>query len=191
MSGKSSPQLILRVSLVPKPLHYINLRNAVGGHQWKKKLRPTLLDAQKELVCCICKAKTETPSDLKAHEKWSYDTSSTPAFARLEAITLICESCHRCDHFMNTVIQVEDGRYPPDAVDETVRHFCRVNKASNGVFERHLKEAIAENKRLSKLKWRISFGAYSHMVDDAGLKRLEARIPDTEIVVRSRPHGRT
>jgi hypothetical protein len=92
VSRKSSSDFILRVQLIPKPLHGINLRFAIGQDQWQKKLRARLLAAQKKLACRICGVKPEKPSDLEAHEEWSYDTSSFPAVAQIETISLICKS---------------------------------------------------------------------------------------------------
>jgi hypothetical protein len=130
--------------------------------------------------------KPEKPSDLEAHEEWSYDTSSVPAVAQIETISLICKSCHRCEHFMHTVIMVEDGRYPPDTLEATAAHFCRVNKTTNDAFDRHLREAVKEYKRLSKIgleDWEVGFGRYNHLVDEKAFERLESKISGKIVVV--------
>ena len=183
MREKPSSDLILRVQLIPKPLHRINLRNAIGKHQWQKKLRPKLFAAQKKLACHLCGEKLEKPSDLKAHEEWSYDESVTPALALLETISLICESCHRCEHFLHTVIMVQEGEYPADTLEAVAAHFCRVNRTSHDAFEDHLREATRENKRRSKLEWEIGFGNYSHMVDGEARERLELLTSSKSVVV--------
>lgn len=186
MRRKRSGDFILRIQLVPKPLHGINLRIAIGKDQWQKKLRARLLSAQKKPACRICGVKPEKPPDLEAHEEWSYDTSSIPAVAQIETISLICESCHRCEHFIHTMIMVRDGIYSPDALDAAVAHFCRVNKTTNDEFNRHLREAIDENKRLSGIgleDWEVSFGRYNDLVDEKVLERLEAKIQGQIVVV--------
>ncbi len=80
---------------------------------------------------------------------------------------------------------VEEGIYPEDAIDDAIDHFCRVNKTTRAVFERHLDAALVEYDRLSKLSWRIDWGSYAHMIDDVALARLGlSKSTDSRVIAR-------
>src|SRR5258708_809011 len=100
--------LRLQIRPIPKPLLGINLRAALGKYRWKQ-LRQSII-AEHDLCCDTCGKKVESHSDLSAHEEWTYDTSQTPAVARVKDIVLICWHCHACEHFGFTLILEREGQ---------------------------------------------------------------------------------
>lgn len=153
------------INLVPKPLHFRNLRKILTQTQWDK-IRKQLI-AEHGNTCQVCKADVKKVS---AHEEWEYDTTSTPAVSRLTGITLSCWHCHAVEHFLNTGLLVQSGRLTQQALDDTMAHFCRLNRVGLNEFEAHLAEAYAEWERLNALEWVIDWGKYSDQVSEREAK---------------------
>jgi hypothetical protein len=156
--------LRLQIRPIPKPLHGINLRTTLGKYRWKQ-LRQSIT-AERDLCCDTCGKKVESYSALSGHEEWTYDTSQTPAVARVKGILLSCWHCHACDHFPLTLILEREGQITAEGVEEAIAHFCAVNHVGRDGFEQHLRAAMAEWDRLSELEWRVDFGPFAGLVDE-------------------------
>lgn len=146
------------IQLVPVPLWGSNMRKLMPRSQWRK-LREALLDRH-GLRCAICGAEAEESRTLNAHEEWVYDEASDPATARLTGVTLICWHCHHVGHWGVTKTLVAQGNLTQRAIDDTIAHFCRLNKATKKAFEAHEKQATKEWERRSQRKWRIDYGPF-------------------------------
>jgi hypothetical protein len=153
---KTQPPLTLAIKPVPKSLHGVNLRKLLTQTQWRK-LRQSVIDRDGS-SCLTCNS---IPDRIYAHEDWEYDTTQKPAVARIGRIALQCWHCHACEHFMHTLIMVEDGSYGGQVIDEIVAHFCKVNGVGPEVFEAHLNGAIADWERLSELDWKVDFRPFA------------------------------
>jgi hypothetical protein len=176
-------QLVLSIQLVPARLSKKNLwsPSALGKYGWRK-LRRRLL-AGRSLKCESCGSRAEK---LDAHERWAYQTSESPAVAKLKGITFLCGKCHGCVHFGRTVIMVREGYLTWDQVEETIKHYCRVNRVKRHDFERHLESAIKRRDRLSKLQWTVEYGPFSALVAER-LARQNARATKEPVKLRLNP----
>lgn len=172
-----SDRRILGINLIPKPLYGRNLRATIGQYRWRK-LRRTLFANNLELRCETCGAIVEGPALLSAHEEWLYVTSKKPAVARLQNIRLICRPCHGCEHFGLTLILLQKGFLTWSQVEETIRHYCDVNRVSLVAFRRDLKRASTLWKKRSRRKWRVDFRNYSGLIEEKVLwkERIPARL---------------
>lgn len=158
----------LTVKLVPNPLHGQNLRKVLPRSQWDK-IRKPVIEAQRG-VCAVCNRPTDK---LSGHEEWNYDTSQTPAVAKLTGITATCGDCHRVEHFINTIALVSEGTLRREVLEETIAHFCRVNGVDEAAFKAHMDEAAARHESLSVLEWRIDWGEFAGQIE--ALERKKAR----------------
>jgi hypothetical protein len=152
------------IHLVPLTLHYFNLHSVLPRSRWQK-LRKAML-AKYGLRCQTCgKTKTESRR-INCHEVWDYRTHGEPAPAVLTGLSLACWHCHAIEHFGNTEWMVEQGYLTSQAIEDTVQHFCRVNRVDRAEFERHRDAAYAEWERLSAMRWEVSWGAFTEVVGE-------------------------
>jgi hypothetical protein len=59
---------------------------------------------------------------------------------------------------------VREGALREDAIGDTIEHWCRVNAATRLASDRHLREAMAEWKRLSGFEWTTNYGIYASLI---------------------------
>ncbi len=139
--------LNLDIAMLPGPLHRASVRHFVSWRQWKK-FKDALV-AERGAQCATC---GKEGVRLHLHEEWAYDTRSTPAVARIVGTNLLCFHCHMCGHigFLHNVAL--SGELP-NALEDTIRHFCSVNGVRREVFHRRAGAAERDAERLSKLNW--------------------------------------
>lgn len=154
MGTRKQPKL--SISLVPIPLHRINLRTAIGQHRWRKYRRSIL---PKKLNCSICGAKAKESSQLHAHEEWSYRRIGRRNIAKLIKIDFQCMLCHGCNHFV-----LSFSLLGPERIHEPIEHYCRVNSVTFETFVRHRKQATEIWKRRSRLKWEVNYGQFANLI---------------------------
>jgi len=155
-------ELIHPISPVPLGLWGINLRKVMKQTQWRK-IRANII-AERGMKCETCDKALEQSRDVKAHEDWEYDTSKDPAVARLTKIILSCWHCHAIEHFGATKNMVAKGQLTQRAIDDTVAHFCKINKATVEEFENHHNEVFARWSEMNELNWVVDWGLYSEEV---------------------------
>lgn len=149
----------LSINTVPQPLWGRNLRKEkMTKRQWQK-LRARLI-GERGMLCKTCGKEVAASRDIRAHERWEYDTSVAPAVARLTGIELVCWLCHAVEHFGVTERLVENGEMRAEALDETIDHFCAVNGVERSAFESHRRDAFARWRELSELEWQIDWGTF-------------------------------
>jgi hypothetical protein len=157
------------IRMVPGPLWGMNLRRMLPKSHWNK-IRQNLI-AECGLKCQTC-GKVETESSrIYAHEEWAYETTRSPAIARLVSLKLSCWHCHAVEHFGATGNMVLSGELTERAVEDTIHHFCRLNQVGREAFQTYLADAKAEWMRLSELKWKIDWGSFDAIVTEAKQKR--------------------
>jgi hypothetical protein len=150
------------IRMVPLPLWRKNLRHMIPKSRWQK-IRQSLLQ-ERGLQCQTCgKAETEGKR-IFAHEEWEYETTRSPAIAHLKGLALSCWHCHAVEHFGATGNMVGSGELSPQAIVDTIEHFCRVNRVGRDAFDAHGAEARAEWNRLSKLEWTVDWGAFTALI---------------------------
>jgi len=162
---------ILPIGLIPRPLGTKNLRNLLGKSRWTKLRRANL---PTPLRCDVCNLLVRHSSELHAHEVWKYFARCKPAIAKLNQITFLCKTCHGCAHFswdLNAIYGLKTERFEAELaclkkrIEQVILHYCRVNKISRKSFDRHLKYANAQLKRLSKIQnWIFDWGAFEPLV---------------------------
>jgi len=161
------------IRMVPGPLWGKNLRRLLPKSQWNKIRRNVI--AERGLKCQTC-GKVEIESKrIFAHEEWEYDTGRTPAVARLVELKLSCWHCHAVEHFGATGNMVRSGELTERAIEDTIRHFCRLNGVGRNEFESQLAEAKAAWMRMSQLQWEVDWGQFNSLIAAAEQKR-QARI---------------
>jgi hypothetical protein len=162
------------IRMVPRPLWGMNLRRLLPKSRWSK-IRQGLI-AERGLKCQTC-GKVETESNhIFAHEEWEYETTRSPATARLSGLKLSCWHCHAVEHFGATVNMVHGSRELTDrAIEDTIEHFCRLNSVGPNEFHAHLAEAKAEWSRLNRLDWTIDWGSFDSLITETGHKRQDRR----------------
>lgn len=156
----ATPTLRLRITPVPRPLFGLNLRKIIGKGRWRK-IRKALLE-ENGCVCAICGAEPEDVRQIHGHEEWVYDTSTTPAVARLNGITLHCWLCHGVEHYLLAMKLAALGYEEQERL--IVQHFCDVNGADEDLFAKHLSEAMAIWSPLCDLEWTVDYRDYTNLV---------------------------
>jgi hypothetical protein len=132
----------LSIRMVPRPLWGVNLRRALPRSRWGKLRRAHI--AEHGLRCQTC-GKVETENNrIFCHEAWEYDTTRAPAIAHLAGLALCCWHCHAVEHFGSTGNMVSSGELTPQAIEDTIAHFCRVNDVGRGAFAAQGAEAKAD-----------------------------------------------
>jgi hypothetical protein len=150
---------------IPVPLWGANLRFMLGRYRWGK-LRAAIMD-HRGLKCESCGKRMRKRRRVYAHEHWSYLFWKHKGVAILEGIGLSCWHCHAVEHFGVTRTLVAQGILGPRAIKETIAKFCQVNRATRADFERHLRKSMAEWNRLSDKKWKVDWGKFGTLIDDA------------------------
>jgi hypothetical protein len=59
------------------------------------------------------------------------------------------------------MLLVSQGVLSEQAIEDTIDHFCRVNRVSKRQFSQHFKSAMQEWERLSKFQFEVDFGDWS------------------------------
>lgn len=150
------------INPVPAPLWGVNLRAMLTKTEWRK-LREGLI-AERGLKCETCGRVESESKDIAAHEEWDYDTSATPAIAKLTGIKLSCWHCHAVEHFGATKSMAASGEVGAYAVEDTIEHFCRLNGVGRAEFDAHHEAAFAEWSKLNSLEWNMDWGAFASRV---------------------------
>ncbi len=130
------------ISPIPAPLWGVNLRKVLTRTEWRK-VREGLI-AERGLKCETCGGVQYETKDIAAHEEWEYDTSGSPAVAKLTGIRLVCWPCHAVEHFGATKSMVASGDLSDFAIEDTIAHFCRLNGVGKAEFDAHHQKAFAE-----------------------------------------------
>jgi hypothetical protein len=148
-------KLVLKITPIPKPLYGVNLRNPklFKKSHWEA-IRGSAIEERGQR-CETCGKKIRKSSDIQAHEEWSYDTSTDPATANITRIVLQCRMCHECEHFFRMLNLFENGQLEKRQILDLRKHFCKVNAVGAKDFDRHVRIAWKEWKRLSALRWRV------------------------------------
>lgn len=154
-------KLALDIEPVPKPLWHENLRHRLTQAQWRRERAKVI--AERGLVCESCGKVEALSKKIAAHEEWSYDTTTTPAVARLLGIKLSCWSCHAVEH-IGMAHELATSGAVPHALDVAIAHFCTMNGATRAEFEAHKDRVFAEWHRRNQLTWVVDWGAWRDLV---------------------------
>ncbi|MDZ4762384.1 MAG: hypothetical protein SGJ21_15075 [Alphaproteobacteria bacterium] len=149
----------LEIALIPGPLWNFNLREFLSPGQWRK-LRMQHIEKY-GAFCQTCGKDVSARGAAQGHEVWEYDTSSTPAVARLKGLSLACWHCHMAEHWGR--LENLSGTLTR-AVPDTIKHYCNVNGVTRPTWKRDKVRAFAEWRRLSRLEWELDWGEYAPML---------------------------
>ena len=169
--------LRLRIELVPKDLHYWNLRSdsvGLGKDGWSKLRRAILAERGPE--CAICGG-TDNPH---GHEVWGYIEKAKIGIAKLAGIEIVCGPCHYAHHWGFTQALVGEGKMEDSSKQALIEHFLKVNQCTRSDFDRHALDTLAEWKRRNRLKWRVDWGAYEPLIK--AVQGRAAKLVDTKPV---------
>ena len=173
----ASHRLKLRIELVPERLWEQNLRHhdGLGKHRWDKLRRQII--KKNGARCNICGA---TDRKLHGHEIWDYREKKTVGTAVLLGVEIVCIDCHDIHHWGRTTKLFQDGVISAERYRHLRKHFRRVNRCTQEVFDRHcLRNARIWSLR-SKKRWKIDWGDFKPAVTEAKAARdaWAARNPD-------------
>jgi hypothetical protein len=155
-------ELVHPVAPIPFPLWGQNLRKIMKQGEWKT-IRKSLIE-ERGLTCETCGKVIEKSRDIKTHEDWVYDISKNPAVAHLTKLILSCWHCHAIEHFGATKNMVASGLLSQRAIDETISHFCNLNKATPEEFRKHHDDVFEIWSQMNELNWIIDWGPFSDWV---------------------------
>ncbi|MBT4377139.1 hypothetical protein HOD29_07240 [archaeon] len=142
--------LLLTIELIPESTFFKSLHNFYKYHSngsiedWqriKKKLR--VLEGDQ---CWICGAEG---GRLEAHEFYEFEFYEGKPLQNLMGIHHLCKKCHMVKHFEFWMSKGYDKK-------ELVEHFCKVNKCSEEIFDKHKIEAVAAWREKNKFKWSVN-----------------------------------
>jgi hypothetical protein len=171
-------RLKLRIELIPKPLWEQNLRlhDALGKGRWDT-LRRKLIKTN-GAQCAICGA-TER---LHGHEIWEYREKKTVGTALLLRVEIVCIDCHDIHHWGRTTKLFEAGVISRDRYGFLRKHFRKVNRCRQHVFDNHFIQSARVWSRRSKKRWKVDWGSYGPAIAEAkaGREAWAARNPDRE-----------
>lgn len=163
MHPQENGQLLLTVSLIPKPNWGKDLAKTLPRRTWDQIRKQVY--AQAEHLCVICGA----TGPLHADEVWDFDEEHVTQ--RLIEIRAICPDCHACKHWGRT-----QRVSPPAELERLSAHFCRVNNCDPTVFKAHATQAANDWRRRSALiGWQINFGEWAPHVQNAALSAGKPR----------------
>lgn len=134
----------LVVELVPKTSWFTNIRSMVSAKDWDIIKKMTFGAAQHR--CEICSGKGHK-WPVECHEVWSYD--EVKKIQRLERTIALCPDCHAVKH-----IGLQYAKFP-SRVPRLIRHFCKVNNATQFEAEEHIKEAFSTYDTRSRFTWKV------------------------------------
>jgi hypothetical protein len=164
------------IRMVPGPLWGLNLRKGrvIPKSQWDK-IRTAFFE-EHGLTCQTCGETEIDRKRLNVHEEWEYlTTTKKRAVARLAGLKISCWHCHMIEHFGALTNMVAAGELSRQAIDDTIEHFCRVNRVGRPEFDRHLARAKAAWMRHNQLEWAIDWGEFSTLVDETAQRREKGR----------------
>jgi hypothetical protein len=163
MNLRDDEQLLITVSLIPRPNWGKDLAKLLPKRTWEQLRKQVYAEAEHR--CVICGA----AGSLHADEVWDYDEEHV--IQRLISIRAVCPDCHACKHWGRTQMVS-----PPAELERLAAHFCRVNNCDPKVFKAHRTKAANEWRRRSALTgWQIDFGEWAPLVQNAPVSVWESR----------------
>lgn len=151
----------LTIDLTPRFMSSAALRKKISGYRWKEIKRN--LVTERGLVCEICR-NSVLPQKWDAHEAFIYPDDGS---VRLDAIQVLCKSCHAIKDFAQTERLIEGGVFTvPNYREILIEWFCRENRCCAKDFEAHYETARKRAEELDErygpnmAQDRINYGAY-------------------------------
>src|SRR5260370_15023545 len=160
-------RLRLRIELIPKPLweQNLRLREGLGKERWGK-LRRKVIEAN-GARCTICGARER----LHGHEVWDYQEKKTVGTATLLRVDIICIDCHDIHHWGRTTNLFKAGIISPERYGHLRKHFRKVNRCRQAVFDDHFLRSARVWSRRSKKRWKVDWGDFESGVAEAKAAR--------------------
>lgn len=129
----------LNFSYIPKSAYGQNMRSVMTTYQWRK-----LSDYVRSIgVCAGCWHKYN-PSELEAHEVWTWKKSGKQVLRR---IIPLCKNCHRSVHIGRAYACGEEKQY--------AEHFMKTRKLSKRKYKKMLSEAWLKLEKQNHIKWHL------------------------------------
>lgn len=143
----------MTIELVPKTSWGSNLRNSMSKKNWDIVRNETYKKYDNK--CGICGA----AGTIQCHEIWEYDDANH--IQNLRGFIALCPSCHNIKHIGRAGILATEGKLD---FNELIRHFIKINRCSQDIFEKHFNEAFDVWKERSKHEWIVNVGDYRDIV---------------------------
>jgi hypothetical protein len=134
----------LTIELVPRTVHYRNLRKALPKKAWDKIRRYVYKKADYE--CEICGG-TGSQHPVECHEIWEYNDESQ--LQELSDFKALCPACHNVKHIG---LATKRGTH-----DEAIQHLCEVNDWSAEQARRYEQEQFTVWQERSQHDWKQDF----------------------------------
>jgi len=153
MKKKYSPQLKLKIEMVPQSSWGISLRNCIPRSRWDKLRKE--VHQKNGMKCEICGSSEK----LNCHEHWEFDETTNTQ--KLTGLGTLCNMCHHVAHFGRSEQIAAEGHLDIQAV---INHFLKVNNCTPHVFSKHEGEALAIFLERSRIHWKVDFGSFSELI---------------------------
>jgi hypothetical protein len=162
-----SGRLKLRIEMIPKLLweRNLRLRDGLGKARWDKLRRQII--AKQGAHCAICGATKQ----LHGHEVWEYRGKKTVGTALLLRIEIVCVDCHDICHWGRTTKLFEAGTITNERHNHLRKHFRKINRCRQEVFDKHFLLSARTWLRRSKKRWRVDWGDFAPLVAEAKVSR--------------------
>lgn len=163
----ATPDLPLRVELVPGSCWYRNVRANVSPSTWARLQQMTFMPAKSR--CQIC-AGVGASHPVECHEVWHYDDRLR--VQTLRQLIALCPRCHRVKHLGLALALGQQDR-----IEESLAWFCSVNQVSPGVALAHIQAVFAEHAGRSSFRYQLDVGLlrqYGIDLDSRGIERGHA-----------------
>lgn len=142
--------LILRIELIPSPLHYRSLRSYTSEATWRAIAREVYVKGYYRCELCGGQGKKHP---VEAHETWSYSELPVPSFGgkmmvqKLERISCLCPTCHSVKHFGATSLRSKIEWM------NAKKQFCKVNQCKAATLDDHIVKSFDEWDDRNKAAW--------------------------------------
>lgn len=164
----------LAISMIPRRLWGENLRKVLTRSRWDKIRQGKITECG--LKCETCGKIERESKRISAHEEWEYTTNGQSGVALLVGVRLACWLCHSVEHFGGRENMVANGELPERAIEDIIKHFCRVNGVQRKAFEQHWIESREEGLRLAAIAdWRTDYGSYQVEVEERNRAATERK----------------
>jgi len=155
--------LKLTTELVPQPLWFKSLREAMGRKNWDKVRFKAYSDYNHQ--CGICGIH---PDRLECHEIWEYDDDNHIQY--LKGFIALCVPCHNIKHLGLVNMRISRGELKQEYYDDLIKHFMKVNGCNEDVFDQHNDDVFAQWEQRSEHEWTQDFGEYSSLIAEPTLQ---------------------
>ena len=154
----------LPLDLIPRSLWFKSPRIALGETWWNQARKSCYAAAGNKCEACGGAGRRHP---VEAHEKYEYDTSTSPAVQRVTGLIALCPRCHTATHLGRTK-RISEQFEDPGIYDRAVNWLGRVNEWDLATTQAYIREMNALSRERDQLDWSLDF---TQLLKDYPLKK--------------------